>query len=68
MSGLLLGEEGILLEYAYQLVDLLLTLVFTVNPYKPETSAHSAKPDQTPHFLPSDQVLHCLLTEISFKI
>ena len=35
MSGLLSGEEGVLLEYAYKLVDLLLTLVFNVSPYKP---------------------------------
>ena len=28
----------------------------------------SAKPDQTPQNAASDQVLHCLLTEVSFKI
>ena len=32
------------------------------------TSAHSAKPDQMPQNVASDQVLHCLLTEVSFKI
>ena len=46
------------------------------------TSANSAKPDQMPHFVTSDlvlhclpmsdaasdQVLHCLQTEVSFKI
>ena len=44
-----------------------------LNPYKPSvlfcgTSANSAKPDQTPHNAASDQVFHCLLTEVSFKI
>ena len=42
------------------------------NPYMPSvlfgTSANSAKPDQTPQNAASDQVLHCLLTEVSFKI
>ena len=28
----------------------------------------SAKPDQTPQNAASNQVLHCLLTEVSFKI
>ena len=32
------------------------------------TSANSAEPDQTPKNVASDQVLHCLLTEVSFKI
>ena len=32
------------------------------------TSANSVKPDQTPQNAASDQVLHCLLSEISFKI
>ena len=32
------------------------------------TSANSAKPDQTPQNAASDQVLHCLQTEASFKI
>ena len=32
------------------------------------TSANSPKPDQTPQNEASDQVLHCLLTELSFKI
>ena len=31
-------------------------------------SANRAKPDQTPQNAASDQVLHCLLTEVSFKI
>ena len=43
------------------------------NPYKPSVffvviSANSAKPDQTPQNAESDQVLHCLQTEVSFKI
>ena len=29
-------------------------------------TASSAKPDQTPQNAPSDQVLHCLVTEVSF--
>ena len=32
------------------------------------TSANSAKPDQMPQIAASDQVLYCLLTEVSFKI
>ena len=32
------------------------------------TSANSAKPDQTPQHAASDQVLHCLLTEVFSKI
>ena len=32
------------------------------------TSANSAKPDQTPQNVASDQVLHCLQTEFSIKI
>ena len=32
------------------------------------TSASSAKPDQTPQNAASDHVLHCLLTEVPFKI
>ena len=30
--------------------------------------ANSAIPDQTPQEAASDQVLHCLLTEMSFKM
>ena len=32
------------------------------------TSANSAKPEHMPQNAASDQVLHCLLTEVSFKI
>ena len=32
------------------------------------TLANSAKPDQMPQNAASDQVLHCLLTGVSFKI
>ena len=31
-------------------------------------SASSAEPDQMPHYVASDQVLHCLLKECSIKI
>ena len=31
------------------------------------TSANSAETDQTPQNTASDQLLHCLLTEVSFK-
>ena len=47
-------------------------LVAFLNTYKPSvrpfcgTSANSAKPDQTPQNAASDQVLHCLLTKVSF--
>ena len=42
--------------------------VFSINPFKPSvlygTWANSAEPDQRPQNVASDQVLHCLLTEI----
>ena len=44
------------------------------NPYKPigrpfcATSANNAIPDQRPQNAVSNQVLHCLQTEFSFKI
>ena len=44
-----------------------------INPYKPSVLfvGHRQtvqQPDQTPQNAASDQVLHCLLTEVSFKI
>ena len=53
-----------------------LQILSTFNPYKPHpfcgTLANSVNPDQTLQngvcFAASDQVLHCLLTEVSIKI
>ena len=39
-----------------------------INPYKHRVFLWSAKPDQTPQEAASDQVLHCLFTEVSIKI
>ena len=44
-----------------------------INPYKPSILFVGhwqtvQKPDQTPQYAASDQVLHCLLIEVSFKI
>ena len=42
-------------------------LVMLVNFGTKGSRANSADPDQTPHNVASDQVLHCLLTGFSMK-
>ena len=49
------------------------TKINPINQYKPSDlfvgHRHTVqKPDRTPQYAASDQVLHCLLTEVSFKM
>ena len=41
---------------------------FLINLNKNESIGKQCRPDQPPQNAASDQVLHCLLTEVSFKI
>ena len=53
-----------LYKYVYQLESVqLYNFHFSLN----ESWANSADPDQTPHNVASDQVLHCLLTGVSIN-